>query len=71
MSDATMATPMQSGALKNTKQAADYLGISNRTVWGLANSGKLPTVRIGSRVLFRPADLDAFVDQNRSRGPTA
>lgn len=69
MPEAMTTTPTQSGSLKSTKQAADYLGVSERTIWSLANSSRIPVIRIGTRVLFKLADLDSFIDQNRSRGP--
>jgi excisionase family DNA binding protein len=40
---------------------AAYLGCSRRTVERLVAAGHLMPVRIGSRVWFRVADLDAFI----------
>ena len=38
----------------NTKQAAEFLGISRVSVYRLTNYGNLPHQRIGSRILFDP-----------------
>lgn len=53
--------PMVAPALLNRQQAARYLGISERTLWTLTNIGEVIAVRIGGRVLYRVADLDAYV----------
>ncbi|MDD9942804.1 MAG: helix-turn-helix domain-containing protein [Myxococcales bacterium] len=37
------------------------LCISSRQLRRLVQRGQLPTVRIGRRVLYRPADIQAFV----------
>ncbi len=48
----------------NTEQAAAMLGISERKLWELRNSGEVHSVRIGRSVRFRPEDLQAFLDRN-------
>ncbi len=52
--------------LLGVQEAAELLGISARTVFRLASlprnhADRLRTVRIGNRVLFRPADLERYV----------
>jgi excisionase family DNA binding protein len=42
-------------------EAADRLGVCSRTVWTLAETGRLPRVRIGRSVRYDPDDLDAFI----------
>ncbi len=43
-------------------QAARTLSISERKLWEIsAPRGPLPTVRIGKRVLYSPADLARFI----------
>lgn len=54
---------MQSNTLYNTKQAANYLGVSSafleRDRWAGA---RIPFVKLGTRsVRYRLADLEAFV----------
>lgn len=44
------------------RDAARALGISARTLWALtAPRGPIPAVRLGRAVLYRPADLDAWL----------
>ena len=47
-------------------QAARELCISPRTLWSLTKAGDIPPVRIGSRVLYKPDDLRAFIDARRN-----
>ena len=46
--------------------AAEYLGLCARYIDRLTASGKLPTVRIGRRVLFDRADLDGFATAHKT-----
>lgn len=46
------------------EQAAAMLGISERKLWELKNSGEVPSVRIGRSVRLRPEDLQAFLDRH-------
>ena len=51
-----------------TRDAAHVLAVSQRTLWGLtAPRGPIPCVRIGRRVLYSPADLQAFTDKQKQR----
>lgn len=58
---------MPAPLLVDTRTAATLLCISPRTVWGLADTGALPVVRIGRRKLFRLCDLSAFVEARAAR----
>ena len=40
---------------------AKMIGISSRFAWTLVKDGKIPSLRIGSRVLIRIVDIDAFL----------
>ncbi len=57
--------------LLSKSEAARRLGLSSRTVHDLIRRGHLPAVRFGSRVLIRPADLDALVDGRITNAITA
>jgi hypothetical protein len=37
-------------------------GISQRHLWNLTRRGLIPCVRLGRRVFYRPADLEAFLE---------
>lgn len=49
--------------LLNRKDAAHYLGVTERTlaVWKCTGRYNLPCVKIGRLVKYRKADLDAFI----------
>lgn len=53
--------------LLNRPTAAAYLGVQPQTlaVWACTQRYPLPFVKIGRRVMYRLADLDAFVMANR------
>lgn len=51
------------------KEAAQYLGIGERSLRRLVASGTVRHVPIGHRVLFRQIDLDAYLD-SAARGGT-
>ena len=51
------------------KQAADVLGVTERTIFTLAKTGELRAVRFGRSVRFDPSDLCEFIDKaKRSSG---
>jgi excisionase family DNA binding protein len=49
-------------------QAAALLGISERKLWELKATGKIPCVRIGRSVRFRIQDLEEFIERNLDAG---
>ncbi len=49
----------------NTKGAADYLACRPDRIHDLVQLGKLHPRRDGRRLLFRPADLDAYLEASR------
>jgi excisionase family DNA binding protein len=51
--------------LLDVDEAAQRLGLSSSTIYKWANSCELPSVKVGVRVLFRPADLDAYAEARR------
>ena len=58
----TNSQPGQLERLLNQKQAAEVLGLSTRTVERLRLTGGGPRfAKLGRRVLYRPADLNAWV----------
>jgi len=58
---------MDEKLLLNSRQAAEALGISKRTLWRLTFevSPALPHVRLGRSVRYRPEDLEAFIESKR------
>ncbi|MBX3360146.1 MAG: helix-turn-helix domain-containing protein [Phycisphaeraceae bacterium] len=62
-----MTTPENAKSLSpltvNRRDAARMLGISERLLWTLTNSGSVPHVRIGARVLYPTEQLRRWVDE--------
>jgi len=53
--------------LLSATQAAEKLGVSFWTVYEMARTGKLPSVRIGRRRLFEEQALEELIRGTRSR----
>jgi hypothetical protein len=52
--------------LLDERTAARRLGISRRSMWGLADSGAIPFIKIGPRLKrYDPRDLADFIERNR------
>lgn len=45
-----------------TKQAAAFLGVHPQTLIRWAKEGRVPCLRVGSRLRFRRADLEAWAE---------
>lgn len=58
---ATTHTPM----LLTARDAANALAICERTLFTLTKRGDIRAVRIGTRVLYDPRDLRAFIDARK------
>jgi hypothetical protein len=57
------------GVLLKTEQAADYLAISQRTLWAITSPrGPLRAVRIRNAVRYDVRDLHAYIDQAKDGG---
>jgi excisionase family DNA binding protein len=51
--------------LLRPREAAQWLKISERSLWSLTQRGELPAVRIGRSVRYDLADLVAFVETRK------
>ncbi len=49
--------------LLSVREAAQYLGVSHRTLWTWAQQGRIPHHRLGRRVLFDQLQLDALIKE--------
>ncbi len=47
-------------------EARDFLGIGQTKFWELTSRGELPVIRVGRSVRVAQADLEEFVQRNRS-----
>jgi excisionase family DNA binding protein len=52
--------------LLSLKQASRALSLSERTVWAMVQTGDLPHVRIGRRLLFSTAALEAWIERRQT-----
>jgi excisionase family DNA binding protein len=50
--------------LLTQEEAARTLRISKTSLWRLRNRGKIRTVLIGKRVLFRQEELEKFISEH-------
>ena len=57
-------------AFLTTEEVLSYLKITPRTIYRLIRSGELPAVRIGRQWRFRRADLDQWLERQRSFSAT-
>ncbi len=53
--------PANPPLLLTDREAAEALRVTTRTMLNLRNAAGLPFVRIGSRIMYRPADLAAWI----------
>ena len=58
-----MSTSLFSRRLLSRKEAAEYLGVSQRTlaVWKCTQRYGLPVVKVGRLAKYRKIDLDKFI----------
>ena len=59
---------IQSAQLLRSREAADFLAISERKLWELQNAGVIPVIRYGRLVRFRRSDLDVWIVVYREFG---
>ncbi|WP_145078891.1 helix-turn-helix domain-containing protein [Aureliella helgolandensis] len=52
--------------LVTARQAAEMLGLSERTLFKLRHQGQLPFVRVGRSIRFAVASLDSWVRQRET-----
>ncbi len=54
--------------LLSERQAATWLGVCPRTLWGLRTSGKIAVVHLGRAIRYDIDDLRGFVERNKKGG---
>lgn len=62
---AKQPTPMPAPRLLGVKAAAAYLGATEWAVRKLQWERAIPSIRIGQRLLFDIADLNAFIERQK------
>ncbi len=56
---------MKTDQFFTVKTLADKLAVTPITIYRMVDQGKLPAVRIGKSIRFKPADIDAFLETVR------
>lgn len=56
---------MKTDQFLTVQALADQLAIAPLTVYRLVKYGKIPAIRIGRSIRFRPAEIDAFLNTVR------
>lgn len=51
--------------LLSVNQLAEILGLRPITIYEWVQARKIPFVKLGKRVLFRPKDIESFIESNR------
>lgn len=50
------------------KEAAKALGIGERLLWTMTNTGEIPSVKLGRAVVYPIADLERWLSQQADKG---
>ena len=53
--------------LLRPRDAAKLLAISERHLWGMSKTGLIPIVRLGRATRYAQADLEAFIERQKSQ----
>ena len=61
-----MSRPATKSAFLTTEEVLTCLKVTPRTIYRLIKTGELPAVRIGRQWRFRRADLDEWIDRQRT-----
>jgi len=62
---AVAVSPIAQSRLMLVEEVAEYLGISERTVWREVAAERLPCVRIGRSARFDPHDVFRYVARQK------
>lgn len=58
-----MSTNTSEGEILTIKQVADYLKVTERTIYRLAAAKKIPAFKVGGTWRFSRADIDSWIKQ--------
>ena len=65
---ATQTPNQQAHKLLTSREAAAFLGFSERKLWALRKCGEIAFLKIGRSVRFQLNDLLLFIEKNRMGG---
>ncbi|SFB02450.1 transcriptional regulator, AlpA family [Collimonas sp. OK607] len=58
-----MSTSTSEGQILTIKQVADYLKVTERTIYRLAAAKRIPAFKVGGTWRFSRADIDSWIKQ--------
>lgn len=56
------------GEILTIKQVADYLKVTERTIYRLSAAKQIPAFKVGGRWRFSRADIDSWIKQQSMEG---
>ena len=57
----SMSTSTTEGEILTIRQVADYLKVTERTIYRLAAAKNIPAFKVGGTWRFRKADIDSWI----------
>nr|WP_311528737.1 helix-turn-helix domain-containing protein [uncultured Ralstonia sp.] len=63
-----MSSSTSEGEILTIKQVADYLKVTERTIYRLAAAKKIPAFKVGGTWRFSRADIDSWIKQQSMEG---
>lgn len=63
-----MSTSPSEGEILTIKQVAEYLKVTERTIYRLAGAKKIPAFKVGGTWRFSRADIEAWIKQQSMEG---
>ena len=63
-----MPTDNNEGEILTIRQVADYLKVTERTIYRLAGAKRIPAFKVGGTWRFSKADIDAWIKQQSMEG---
>ena len=60
-----MPTPLEDKFILTSEEAAEFLGVSLRTIRYWVATRRIPYFHLGRFIRFKPADLTAFLESGR------
>lgn len=62
----TMSTSPAANAIMTIGEVADYLKVTERTIYRLAGAKKIPSFKVGGSWRFSKADIDRWIREQSS-----
>lgn len=64
-----MPTNSREGEILTIREIADYLKVTERTIYRLAGARKIPAFKVGGTWRFSRIDIDSWIRQQSMGGP--